>query len=459
MTTVLFVSAYAWADIMDVTPGVLTDSAVVHPTYAQPKTAIPAGVLAGKANEDIPISTSKANALIAQFEANDAVGTDFSIAIANAQGRIVAGHDPRHAREPASTLKTLTVLAAASTLDMGGTLDTQVYLNQPRGGTATLVLKGNGDMLLGSFHSDASHINGHAGLGTLAQQTAGALRERGITSVKLHYDDSLFGSQRYPSNIATNNPQNRYYTGISSMAVDGGRQWGSGSRPADPDTFDDYPQLSTQPAGDAARVFAQRLREQGITVQGDVQEGTVPAGLSPITHVSSAPLSQVMAFLLRHSDNTLAEEFGRLTALKKGDDNSPQGAVSAVTSTLSALGIDTDGLTMADCCGLSPGSTVSVATLAAVQARNLRPDGAAAAAEGLSVPGLVGTALNRLADPQAAGLLRVKTGSLDSVTSMAGNVSRTNSSVLAFAVIVNNPQDYEKTRTAIDTFVSGLAGL
>ena len=290
----------------------------------------------------------------------------------------------------------------------------------------------------------------------MAENTAAALKQRGITTIKLSYDDSLFGDVRSPANIATNNPGNLYFTGVSSMAVDGGRQWTVA--PSNPDTFDTYVELSTDTAKDAAATFATRLQEHGITVES-ISAGTVPQGLSPLSSVSSATLSEIMAFMLRHSDNTLAEEFGRLTALKLNEANSPAGAVQAVSTELSALGIDINGLTMADCSGLSPGSSLTVNTLVQVQAYNLRASGAAAAAEGLSIPGLVGTASDRLADKDAAGLLRVKTGSLDEVTSMAGNVSRKNGGTLAFAVIVNNPEDLESAKTAINEFMAGLAEL
>ena len=172
-----------------------------------------------------------------------------------------------------------------------------------------------------------------------------------------------------------------------------------------------------------------------------------------------ATLSEIMAYTLRHSDNTLAEEFGRLTALAKSATNSPEGGTEAVKSTLNDLGLETSGLTMADCSGLSPGSRLTVRTLAAVQQRNLTTESGAAGAEGLSIAGLVGTAQDRYTDDAVAGLLRVKTGSLGTVTSMAGNVSRTNGGALSFAVVVNNPEDYAAARSAIDSFITKLAGL
>ena len=80
-------------------------------------------------------------------------------------------------------------------------------------------------------------------------------------------------------------------------------------------------------------------------------------------------------------------------------------------------------------------------------------------AEGLSIAGVGGHGAGSVYDDAVAGLLRVKTGSLGTVTSMAGNVSRTNGGALSFAVVVNNPEDYAAARSAIDSFITKLAGL
>ncbi|NEG88895.1 D-alanyl-D-alanine carboxypeptidase/D-alanyl-D-alanine-endopeptidase [Bifidobacterium aerophilum] len=466
LATVALGCGYLIADITDALPGPLTLRPVERRTIPAALTSRKAGTIAGDAATDKPIDTSAAQSLIRTFAATKGVGDHYSVAIATADGTVVASASADTPREPASTMKTLTALAASATLDMGSTLDTDVYLTDidATDGTGTLILRGNGDMLLSAGDSDPDHVNGRAGLGTLAARTAKALRQRGIDTVTLMADDSLFGADRYPDDIAANNPGNLYYTGVSSMAVDGGRQW-DGAGPANPDVFSAYPELSQTTAADAAATFAKRLAEQGVTVSNqtiDVSErerATATDGLTPIASVESATLAEILAFAMRHSDNTLAEEFGRLTALAAGEANSPQGATTAVRNALTKLGIDTTGLTMADCSGLSPGSKVSVKTLVAVQTRNLTAGGEAAAAEGLSIPGLIGTAANRAVSEDTAGLLRVKTGSLDEVTSMAGNVSRLDGGTLAFAVIVNKPDDWSAARGAIDVFVDGLARL
>ena len=458
LTTVLCVG-YVVADIFDKLPGVLTLQEVEHATAKTPGNAIAAATMVGGLDASKTVDAVAAKALISQFEtAASDFGGEYAIAIADAAGNVVAEHDLDKSYTPASTMKTLTAYAAATTLDMGKTLDTQTYLEQREDGTARLVLKGNGDMLLGAGASDSEHINGRAGLGTLAANTAQALRQRDIASVTLVYDDSLFGSDRWPSGIAELDSDHVYYAPTASMAVDDGRNW-NGANPADPDVFSAYPALSTQPAREAAQVFAQRLAEQGIAVNSSVEQGTVPEGTSPIAAVHSASLNEIMAFMLRHSDNSLAEEFGRLLALHIGANNSPAGAVRSVEQVLVQQGVSTEGLIMPNCSGLSEESKLTARTLLEVQQRNLTSGAGAAAAEGLSVVGFVGTAANRLNDADEAGLIRVKTGSLGDVTSMTGNVSRHNGGALSFAVIVNNPDDFEAAKSAIDTFVAALPKL
>lgn len=458
LTTVLCVG-YVVADIFDKLPGVLTLQEVEHITAKTPGNVIPAATVVGGLDASKTVDAAAAKTLISQFEtAASDFGGEYAIAIADAAGNVIAEHALDKSYTPASTMKTLTSYAVATTLDMGETLDTQTYLEQREDGTSRLVLKGNGDMLLGAGASDSSHINGRAGLGTLAASTAQALRQRGITSVTLVYDDSLFGNDRWPNGIAELDSNHVYYAPTASMAVDGGRNW-NGAGPADPDMFSTYPALSTQPARETAQVFAQRLAEQGIAVNSSVEQGTVPEGTSPIAAVHSASLNEIMAFMLRHSDNSLAEEFGRLLALHLGADNSPAGAVRSVEQVLVQQGVSTEGLIMPNCSGLSEESKLTARTLLEVQQRNLTSGVGAAAAEGLSVVGFVGTAANRLNDDNEAGLIRVKTGSLGDATSMTGNVSRHNGGALSFAVIVNNPDDFEAAKSAIDTFVAALPKL
>lgn len=446
---------YTIADVYDVAPGLLTAQSAPTRTYSAIPTPLAAGAVAGKADRDVPIDEKKAEKLITTLGESEGTG-NFSVAIAAADGTIAAERNLDTEREPASTTKTLTAFTAVHTLEMSGTLDTEVYLTHADT-SPTIVLQGHGDMLLGEGQNDPSHINGRAGLATLAQNTAQSLRQRGIDQVALAVDDSLFGDDNTSTALEQNNDGNAMYTPLSSMAVDGGRmRYGL---TADPDAFTDYPTLSRTTASDAAQTFRSLLTQQGITVT-DSSDTSGTEASARIAKVSSAPLNEVMAFMLRHSDNTLAELFARLTALKLGLGNSMDADIQAVVQVLRANDIPTDGLHLTSCSGLAAGTRLRIPTLLAVQ-RSLvgLDDGGAAEIEGLSVPGLTGTARNRAANDDIKGLARVKTGSLGGVRALAGNVSREHGGVLLFAVIVNDSSDELAANNAIDDFMAGLAKL
>lgn len=446
---------YTIADVYDVAPGLLTAQSAPTRTYSAIPTPLASGAVAGKADRDVPIDEKKAEKLITALGESEGTG-NFSVAIAAADGTIAAERNLDTEREPASTTKTLTAFAAVHTLEMSGTLDTEVYLTHADT-SPTIVLQGHGDMLLGEGQNDPSHINGRAGLATLAQNTAQSLRQRGIDQVALAVDDSLFGDDNTSTALEQNNDGDAMYTPLSSMAVDGGRmRYGL---TADPDAFTDYPTLSRTTASDAAQTFRSLLTQQGITVT-DSSDTSGTEASARIAKVSSAPLNEVMAFMLRHSDNTLAELFARLTALKLGLGNSMDADIQAVVQVLRANDIPTDGLHLTSCSGLAAGTRLRIPTLLAVQ-RSLvgLDDGGAAEIEGLSVPGLTGTARNRAANDDIKGLARVKTGSLGGVRALAGNVSREHGGVLLFAVIVNDSSDELAANNAIDDFMAGLAKL
>ena len=455
VVTLAVCMGYTIADVYDVAPGLLTAQSAPTRTYSAIPTPLAAGAVAGKADRDVPIDEKKAEKLITALGESEGTG-NFSVAIAAADGTIAAERNLDTEREPASTTKTLTAFTAVHTLEMSGTLDTEVYLTHADI-SPTIVLQGHGDMLLGEGQNDPSHINGRAGLATLAQNTAQSLRQRGIDQVALAVDDSLFGDDNTSTALEQNNDGNAMYTPLSSMAVDGGRmRYGL---TADPDAFTDYPTLSRTTASDAAQTFRSLLTRQGITVT-DSSDTSGTEASARIAKVSSAPLNEVMAFMLRHSDNTLAELFARLTALKLGLGNSMDADIQAVVQVLRANDIPTDGLHLTSCSGLAAGTRLRIPTLLAVQ-RSLvgLDDGGAAEIEGLSVPGLTGTARNRAANDDIKGLARVKTGSLGGVRALVGNVSREHGGVLLFAVIVNDSSDELAANNAIDDFMAGLAKL
>lgn len=508
---------YVSLDVCDILPGPLTlrlqhKSTVV----SSPRALLSVPSLAKGATYGKPINREQSQKLIDALIADPSISDNTSVVIMDANGSVIASHEANTPREPASTLKTLTAAVASRTLDMGSTLDTQVFLlpksakdsvkshglksgSKSGSNLRKIVLRGNGDMLLGVGENDWSHVNGRAGLTTLAKRTAAALKLDNIHEVSLSLDDSLFGAKRAPALVYETDTERRFYAETSSMAIDDARQRDLQVLGIDADAITDFPLSDPHPALSVGQVFARLLIKQGIEVRNysdktdknaenstenssnssknsedenkseDSQNSEIEVSETHplisensrlLAQVSSAPLNEVMSYMLRLSDNTLAEEFGRLTAIAAHKSNSPEGAVQAVEEGLHKLKISTRGLHMSDCSGLSPKSHVLVTTLAKVQVLNIKADsGGAASSEGLSLPGLVGTSRKRLADESAAGLLRVKTGSLSEVSSMSGNVSRKSGGVLTFAVVANQPYDFWGAFVAINKFMAQLPNL
>lgn len=400
--------------------------------------------------------------LLDAYAQTPGVGTTYSIAVMDADGDVIAGHEPDTAREPASTTKTLTAFAAASTLDLYSTLDTQVYMAGPADSrdAATIVLKGNGDVLLGSGANDAAHINGRAGIATLVQRTVAALTAQGIVSVTLDYDDSLFGSKRLPDGIDETDEDYIYEMPASSMAIDMDRQWGGVANP-DPDRITSYPAKTDTPALNVAKEFASQLAAAGIAVSNADAPASAqtPDGATMVASVQSAPLWEVMRFMLKNSSNTVAEEFGRLVALKTGAENSPEGAVAAVTRIVKDAGIAADGLSLRDCSGLTLGTRISATTLADVQ-RHL-----ALLKQADSAPVMEGELLAGVDRPHANfdhsvyGSMMTKTGTQNNVRSMSGTIATKDGGIVFFAVVCADMGDWSAAGSANDAFANGLAML
>lgn len=457
LMSVILIGGYAVADVMDLLPGPLTLETSRTRTISPARSIrTPADDL-GDDGAGGPVDQAVARQLVEEFTTSPGLGHDYSLVVHQADGRPVIEESAQVMRQPASTMKTLTAAAAASELDMSSCLTTDVQLREVSGDHAVLVLKGHGDMLLGAGNNDPAHVNGRAGLSSLAAKTAGALRKAGVSRVWVAYDDSLFGEEGEPEGIQENNPDGVYFQHPTSMAIDQARDWTGIQQGTDPDAGGVYLPRVVDPAAEATKVFARVLAGNGIKVDNPDQPNQAESGQgSIIASVQSARLSEIMALMLRTSDNTLAELFGRLTAAKLGKENSPGGAVKAVTEALDHLGVNTGGLVMADCSGLAPGSELSVNTLVQVQELALESKGITPVAKGLSVVGLTGTAAERKVNDLADGLVRVKTGTLDQVTSMTGNVSRRSGGSLVFAVIVNNPEDMAAARQAVDRLVTSL---
>jgi serine-type D-Ala-D-Ala carboxypeptidase/endopeptidase (penicillin-binding protein 4) len=355
-------------------------------------------------------------------------------------------------RTPASTAKLLTGAAAISVLGAQSTLPTTVLSTPGSGGRPQLSLVGGGDVLLGGGDSAAGAVNGRAGLGTLAVQTAAALAAQGQTTVGLSLDDSLFGDQSLSPKWSASDVAGGYVAPVMAIEVNAGRL-----------TTDEYARRASDPALAAATAFADGLTERGITVRGAIRRAAAPPGATQLAQVQSATIAQQVEYALTQSDNTVAEALARLVALRAGQPATFAAGGQAVLDQVAALGVGVQGAVLTDGSGLGDGSAVPAAALTQVlvlAASQQQPE-LRSLLSGLPIAAVSGTLADRFASSSqkpARGVVRAKTGTLRGVSSLAGTAVDADGRLLVFAVLADQVPNTLAARKALDDIASTLAG-
>lgn len=395
--------------------------------------------------EGAPVSAQEVEQLWAEVAqaANEGQWTSWGSVIDATSGQVLLDASARQPHTPASTTKVLTAFTALSALDPSKTLSTSLTLAGSR-----VHLSSQGDLLLGEGSSQADSVKGRAGLADLAEHAASALTDAGLTSVSLTWSASPFsGTTVLPSWVKQDVAN--YEGPVAAMAIDAGR------------TAEGAYEFYADPAQRVAQVFGAALEERGIEVSLDGQIPP-PEESTLIASVESATMGEQIRWMLAHSDNTLAEQYCRLAAKEKNLETSFSASTALIASTLKEAGVDTGGLSLEDCSGLSSNDTIAPATLTGAIAHALRSTGALAdLPRDLPWAGASGTMRKRMAESQAYANAQAKTGSLAEVSSLAGIVETSNGRLLVFAVGNESvPGDAAAlTRPILDTFVAGLAAL
>ncbi|WP_164520491.1 D-alanyl-D-alanine carboxypeptidase/D-alanyl-D-alanine-endopeptidase [Specibacter cremeus] len=385
----------------------------------------------------LPEPAALGTALDAVF-ASDVVG-DFTAEVTDAAtGTALYSRNAATAAAPASNLKLLTSLAALSTLGAQRRFSTDVVAGST---PHSIVLRAGGDSLLGTGESDPRAVVGHAGLKTLADKTAAALKKANIGAVTLATDTSLFTGPALNPSWDSADVLNGEIAAVYPMALYGAR-----TGPQAP--------TSDRPANAAASVaaaFATALQGAGIEVTGTVSEAPAGSG-AVLASVTSATVAQQVQYLLQVSDNYVAEVMGRMAAVASGRPGSSAAAAETVQATVAGLGLDTAGMVLDDSCGLAAADRASARQLAAAVRLMATSTGRDAdlrqALPGLPIAGLTGTLGGRFTDPvtlPGAGLVRAKTGTLLTVATLTGYVVDGHGRLLVFSFMANGLRDGNKS--------------
>lgn len=390
----------------------------------------------------------------------DGAGTFSGIVQDATTGQVLFDRAADEARVPASNMKLLTAGAALRVLGPDHRFSTRVLAGPTPG---SVILSGGGDVLLGAGESAPGAVLGRAGLATLAKATVDALKAGGVTgAVSVRLNDSLFSgpslSQAWsPEDVAAGEMAPLYPLALNSARFDPAKT--TGPRPQDA-------------AMTAAEAFAARLTAaaaaEGLSVApgvARVQPGDAPESghAEVLAEVQSATVGQQVDFMLQTSDNYLAEVMGRMTAIGAGRPGSSDDAIAAVLAQVQDMGIPTDSLRAADVSGLALANRVSARQLTdVVRAMTSGTDPRLRAAlTGFPVAGLTGTLGDRYTDAASAagaGLVRAKTGTLNTVIALSGYVVDADGRLLVFSFVGNGLTPGAANKAALDRSAAVLAG-
>lgn len=336
---------------------------------------------------------------------------------------------------PASSMKLMTTAAVIDKLGADHQFTTTVVSQAD--GSVTLV--GGGDPLLSSTPSSYGDSTvTPATTQELAQRTAEALKAKGITSVSLGYDDSLFsGATRHPDWVSGDMA---YVNDISALLLDEGGG-------------------STTPSASAATTFASQLAAAGVTVTGTPSARTAGADAEELASVKSMPLSQIVSECLRHSDNTIAEMLFRQLASAYGLEASFDGGADALKQAMEQLGVWADADSLHDGSGLSVNDRLTASSLSQLVVTAAGRDDLRSALIGLPVAGVTGSLDDRFLDAESglgAGLVRAKTGTLDTASALVGYTPTADGGMAVFALVGNGVG--AEVRPYLDQLASSLSG-
>ncbi len=332
---------------------------------------------------------------------------------------------PKTKRPPASVEKLYTTAALMRKLGPNTRLHTDVLgRGHLAGGVwhGDLYLRGGGDP---TFGDPTFNRVWESGRGPTAAQLAAQLVRRGIHRVTGHVyaDESLFDRRRGGLMTAYAPDTPDFGGQLSALVYD----HGSATRRLSPAQF-------------AAKEMVLVMRGSGIAVTASKHTASSPRRAHVLASVSSPPMSVMTRLMDVPSDDLFAELFTKQLGVLFGAG----GTISAGARVISRTIADTYGLhpTILDGSGLSRNDRSSPLEVVDLLAELWRTQVGRQLEAALPTVGVNGTVQSIGLKTAAQGHCVAKTGTLNYVSNLAGYCRSRSGHILAFAFMVDGPQNY-----------------
>jgi len=358
----------------------------------------------------------------------------------------------RRGDSPARTASVLKIFTAAAAIEVLGAdyrITTTVRTGSAPG---SIVLIGRGDATLSALPAGQESVyKGAPKIDDLAAQTLASYSGPPISSIVL---DATYWSpaDKWDSTWETSERTQGYHSEVTALQVDGDRQ-----NPRQQDS-----PRGTDPIAKAGQAFLASLRAQDtegkVADEVSFSSGAAVGG-TKLADVKSRPVGELVKYMLRVSDNTLAEMLARITSKESALDGSASSLQAAIPSALSRFDVPGGDLVIRDGSGLSHKNQVPASAMVALLKAMHDGDPVLDVVEkALPVAGESGTLANRFTgDAEGArGHVVAKTGWIKSAYTLAGLIDARDGTPIAFSLYAIRDGISSDARQALDSLTAAI---
>jgi D-alanyl-D-alanine carboxypeptidase/D-alanyl-D-alanine-endopeptidase (penicillin-binding protein 4) len=357
-------------------------------------------------------------------------------------------------QQPARTASVMKVLTAAVALDVLGPdyrITTSVMVSPSEPGKIYLV--GAGDVTLSRMPGNITSYYAKAPkLDSLTKQIASWAKASSFSISAVSVDSSLFGGEKeWHPTWSRLGLTSGYMAPVSALQIDAARLTST----RNPNTW--LAQRTSTPVKQAGDLFVASLNKMGIATGLKATAAKAPTDSVVIASVQSRPVSELVANMLRVSDNSIAEALGRVASIKSGLDGSMASLTPLYKKVLKARGLDVSKISIIDASGLSKLNQVPAALINDLLLLVNQGAGDYEALEaGLPISGESGSLKSRFATGskvETKGKVIAKTGYILTGYSLAGFLTAKDGTELIFTVYNLAERANANHRLAMDNLV------
>jgi D-alanyl-D-alanine carboxypeptidase/D-alanyl-D-alanine-endopeptidase (penicillin-binding protein 4) len=186
--------------------------------------------------------------------------------------------------------------------------------------------------------------------------------------------------------------------------------------------------------------FKTYWQQSGGTLDGGMRLGTVPPEARLLYTHESLTLAEVIRLVNKFSSNVMARTLLlTLAAEKAGRPATTAGGQRVISEFLASRGISIPDLVLENGSGLSRNERITAAGLADVLLDASRSPYSPEFQASLPLAAVDGTLRRRFRSPDMEGRLRMKTGTLEDVSALAGYVNAASGKTYVAVIILNHP--------------------